>query len=111
MKKRRYNEQKINFHSAQFNSLFVSFIRFYCRAIKLNASDLSLWYELALNYYNRSIKYGTNETRKKYLELAGEAAKHIIKAAPNKWKYWNLLGIICTTKGIECIQCHEQYAI
>lgn len=37
--------------------------------------------------------------RKKHLELAAEAAKHIIKEAPHKWKYWNLLGIICTTKG------------
>lgn len=73
--------------------------RFYCRAIKLNAADLSLWYELSLNYYNRSIKYGTSETRKKHLDLAAEVAKHIIKEAPHKWKYWNLLGVICTTKG------------
>lgn len=76
--------------------------RFYCRAIKLNTSDVSLWYELALNYYSRSIKYGTNETRRKYLDLAAEAAKHIIKEAPHKWKHWNLLGVICTTKGTFC---------
>lgn len=52
-----------------------------------------------MNYFNRSIKYGTDETRRKYLELAAEAAKHIIKKAPQKWKYWNLLGVICGTKG------------
>lgn len=65
----------------------------------MNTSDLSLWYELALNYFKRSIICGTDETRRKYLELASEAAKHIIKGAPHKWKYWNLLGVICTTKG------------
>lgn len=65
----------------------------------MNTADLSLWYELSLNYYNRAIKYGTNETRKKHLDLAAEAAKHIIKEAPHRWKYWNLLGVICTTNG------------
>lgn len=72
---------------------------FYCRAIKLNNVDLSLWYELSLNYYNRAMKYGTNETRKKHLDLAAEVAKHIIKEAPHKWKFWNLLGVICSTRG------------
>lgn len=74
-------------------------IRFYCRAIKLSNSDLSLWYELSLNYFKRSVKYGTEETRKKYLSLAAESAKHIIKEAPHKWKHWNLLGVISTSKG------------
>lgn len=60
---------------------------------------MSLWYELALNYYRRALKYGTNETRKKYLDLAAEAAKHIVKGAPLKWKYWNLLGVISATEG------------
>lgn len=86
-----------------FASICLKFVlllhRFYCRAIKLNSTDLSLWYELSLNYYNRSIKYGTSETRKKHLDMAAEVAKHIIKEAPHKWKYWNLLGVICTTKG------------
>lgn len=73
--------------------------RFYCRAIKLSNSSVSLWYELSLNYFKRSIKYGTDETKKKYLSLAAEAAKHVIKEAPHKWKHWNLLGVISTTKG------------
>lgn len=77
----------------------MNIFRFYCRAIKINAADLSLWYELCLNYYNRATKYGTTETRKKHLELAAETAKYIIKEAPHKWRYWNLLGIICTAKG------------
>ncbi|XP_031639243.1 tetratricopeptide repeat protein 37-like, partial [Contarinia nasturtii] len=83
------------------DKLFELASRFYCRAIKLSSSDLSLWYELSLNYYNRSLKYGTTETRKKYLELAAETSKHIIKEAPHKWKYWNLLGVICTTKDVQ----------
>lgn len=72
--------------------------RFYCRAIKINSSDDSLWYELALNYYHRALRYGTAETKKRFLTLAAEAAKHIIKEVPTKWKYWNLLGVVCATK-------------
>lgn len=89
----------INILNTEIQMMINFHFRFYCRAIKLNASDASLWYELALNYYNRSIKYGTCETRRKYLELSAEAVKHIIKESPHKWKYWNLLGVICTTKG------------
>lgn len=77
--------------------LFELAARFYCRAIKLNSSDISLWYELSLNYYNRAMKYGTPDTAKKYLDLAAESAKHTIRKAPQKWKHWNLLGVICTT--------------
>lgn len=66
----------------------------------MNNADISLWYELSLNYYNRAIKYGTSENRKMYLDLAAESAKHTIKEAPLKWKYWNLLGVICTSKDI-----------
>lgn len=56
---------------------------------------------MALNYYNRSMKYGTTETRKKHLDLAAEVAKHIIKEVPYKWKFWNLLGVVCATKGMD----------
>lgn len=66
----------------------------------MNSSDISLWYELSLNYYNRAMKYGTPETTKKYLELAAESAKHTIRKAPQKWKHWNLLGVICTTEQV-----------
>lgn len=74
--------------------------RFYCRAIKLNNTDISLWYELSLNYYNRAMKYGTRENVKKYLELAAEATKHTIRKAPQKWKHWNLLGVIFTSRHV-----------
>lgn len=74
--------------------------RFYCRAIKINSADDSLWYALALNYYNRAQRYGTAETKKRFLGLAAEAVKHIIKESPTKWKYWNLLGVICATREI-----------
>lgn len=73
--------------------------RFYCRAIKLSSNDTSLWYELALNYYNRAMRYGVADAKKKYLDLASESAKYIIKISPGDWKYWNLLGVICVTKG------------
>lgn len=82
------------------DKLFELAARFYCRAIKLNSSDISLWYELSLNYYNRAMKYGTPETAKKYLDLAAESAKYIVRKAPHKWKHWNLLGVICTTRPV-----------
>lgn len=74
--------------------------RFYCRAIKISSADDSLWYELALNYYQRAVRYGTAETKKRFLNLSAEAGKHIIKESPSKWKYWNLLGVVCATKEV-----------
>lgn len=80
---------------------FFTLLRFYCRAIKMsNSSDELLWYELAMNYYNRSLRYGPTESKKKYYELAAEATKYIIKLSPGRWKNWNLLGVICATKEI-----------
>lgn len=32
--------------------------------------------------------------------MAAEAAKHTIKESPSKWKYWNLLGVVCATEEI-----------
>lgn len=64
----------------------------------MDSADDSLWYELALNYYHRALRYGTADTKKRFLDLAAEAAKHIIKESPAKWKYWNLLGVVCVTK-------------
>lgn len=83
------------------------FYRIYCRAIKIRDSDDLLWYELGLSYYLRAIKYGDEINRKKYLDLAAEAAKHTIKISPNRWKSWNLLGVICSTKGKSLLPCNE----
>lgn len=47
------------------------------------------------------MKCGTKQTAKKYLDLAAESAKHTIRKAPQKWKYWNLLGVICTTQHVQ----------
>lgn len=74
--------------------------KFYCRALKINATDELLWYELAINYYNRAIRYGTESTKRKLVDLATEATKHVIKLSPGRWKHWNLLGVICTTEEI-----------
>lgn len=74
--------------------------KFYSRALKISPSDEYIWYELAANYYQRVLRYGNETTKKKYLELAAEAAKHVIKQSPRHWKYWNLLGVICTTEEI-----------
>lgn len=66
----------------------------------MNPSDESFWYELALNYFNRAMIYGTGETKRRFLSLAADAAKYVIKESPGKWKYWNLLGVVCATKEI-----------
>lgn len=42
-----------------------------------------------------------SETKLRYLNLAADAAKYVIKESPGKWKYWNLLGVICATKEID----------
>lgn len=74
--------------------------RFYCRAIKINKTDYSLWYELALNYYKRALQFGmTEDLKRKYFELASESCKYIIKESSKRWKYWNLLGVISSSKG------------
>lgn len=73
--------------------------RVYCRAIKIRDSDDLLWYELGLGYYLRALKYGNESNRKQILDLAVEATKHTIKLSASRWKSWNLLGVICTTKG------------
>lgn len=77
----------------------INIFRLYCRAIKIREFDAFLWYELGLSYYLRAIKYGNETNRKHFLELAADTAKHTIKMSPSRWKNWNLLGVICTTKG------------
>lgn len=59
-----------------------------------------MWYELGLNYYRRAIRYGTDDTKKKWFELAADAAKYTIKLMPNRWTNWNLLGVICAQSEI-----------
>lgn len=73
--------------------------RVLCRAIKIRESDYLLWYELGLSYYLRAVKYGIESNRKQILDLAVEATKRTIKLSSSRWKSWNLLGVICTTKG------------
>lgn len=70
--------------------------KFYSRALKINSGDEYLWYELATNYYNRVTHYQNADTKMKHLELATAAIKHAIKLTPNRWKNWNLLGVIST---------------
>ncbi|KAJ6641678.1 Tetratricopeptide repeat protein 37 [Pseudolycoriella hygida] len=82
------------------DKLFELSARVYYRAIKIRNSDDLLWYELGLSYYLRAIKHGDDTNRKKILDLAVEATKHAIKLSPARWKSWNLLGVICTTKEI-----------
>ncbi|XP_037044257.1 tetratricopeptide repeat protein 37 [Bradysia coprophila] len=82
------------------DKLFELSARVYYRAIKIRSSDDLLWYELGLSYYLRAIKYGNATNRKEILELAAESAKHTIKLCATRWKSWNLLGVICTTKEI-----------
>lgn len=74
--------------------------RFYCRALKIrNHTDDLLWYDLSLNYYLRAVRQTSNPMKVEHLRLAAESIKHTIKLSPLRWKNWNLLGVICATKG------------
>lgn len=75
--------------------------KFYSRALKINPTDELIWYELAVNYYSRVQRYANPSTKKRYMELAGEATKHAIKISPGRWRNWNLLGVICTTEEVK----------
>lgn len=75
--------------------------KFYARTLKINPADELIWYELALNYYSRAVRYANPSTKKKHLELATEATKHAIKLSPNRWRNWNLLGVICTIEEVK----------
>jgi superkiller protein 3 len=69
----------------------------YSRCLKINNDDEYVWFDLVVNMYTRSMRYGkANEL----LPQAFEAAKYVVKLSPSKWQNWNLLGIICATKEI-----------
>lgn len=82
------------------DELYVLAGRCYCRAVKLRPEDGHIWYELAANYYHRSIRYGNNEERKHMLERAVSVAKYTVQVMPGRWQNWNLLGVVCATPEI-----------
>ncbi|XP_055636051.1 tetratricopeptide repeat protein 37 [Toxorhynchites rutilus septentrionalis] len=92
-------------HRRQFSlqgiKLFELASRCYSRALKMNAEDSFLWYELALNHYRQSNRFCFDENdRRKRLLSAVEFAKQSIKLEPNRWQNWNLLGAISVSKEI-----------
>lgn len=80
--------------------LFELAARCFCRAIKIRNDDVLLWYELALNYYKRSLRHrGDGNNRKSLIDMSVKAVKHSIELLPTRWTNWNLLGILCATIG------------
>jgi superkiller protein 3 len=86
----------------QGDKLFELAARCYSRAIRLSKEDSYLWHELAITYYQRTLRYPkATDVDREALRLAGEAAKYSIKMLPTRWQNWNLLGVISTHRDAE----------
>lgn len=70
------------------------------RALKIRPTDVLLWYDLALNYYQRAQKLNGADTaakRRQHLVRADAAARYAVQLQPARWQNWNLLGVISAT--------------
>lgn len=77
--------------------------RCYAHALKLMPDVASLWYDLGLNYHKQaSLPPSTNkDITKQTLEKAQQCLKKAIMMDSGSYIYWNALGVISASKGIE----------
>ncbi|KAG8012128.1 Tetratricopeptide repeat protein 37, partial [Nibea albiflora] len=79
--------------------------RCYVRALKLMSEAPSLWYDLGLNYYHQSNLPCPAEAEENssslLLEKAQECLKKAIMMESGNYSYWNALGVISMSKGLE----------
>ncbi|XP_074526833.1 superkiller complex protein 3 [Halichoeres trimaculatus] len=77
--------------------------RCYARALKLMPNVSSLWYDLGLNYYHQSSLTCTTEDNENslLLEKAQQCLKKAIMMESENYSYWNALGVISMSKGVE----------
>ncbi|XP_055367212.1 tetratricopeptide repeat protein 37 isoform X2 [Betta splendens] len=79
--------------------------RCYARALKLMSEVPSLWYDLGLNYYHQAcLPLPTEEdqsSRSLVLEKAQQCVKKAIMMESGNHIYWNALGVISMSKGLE----------
>lgn len=80
--------------------------RCYAHALKLMPEVANLWYDLGLNYYHQSTltTCPTDEHQNSYslnLEKAQQCLKKAIQKDSGNYSYWNALGVISMTRGLE----------
>ncbi|XP_039658125.1 tetratricopeptide repeat protein 37 [Perca fluviatilis] len=79
--------------------------RCYVRALKLMSEVPSLWYDLGLNYYRQSSvprpDEGDPNSQSLLLEKAQQCLKKAIMMDSGTHSYWNALGVISMSKGLE----------
>lgn len=79
--------------------------RCYAHALKLRPDVASLWYDLGLNYHKQaSLPSSTNGDEAvitQVLEKAQQCLKKAIMMEVGSYIYWNALGVISASKGIE----------
>ncbi|XP_041643550.1 tetratricopeptide repeat protein 37 [Cheilinus undulatus] len=79
--------------------------RCYARALKLMSEVPSLWYDLGLNYYHQSnlpVSTGDDQNSPSLLlEKAQQCLKKAIMMDSENYSYWNALGVISMSKGVQ----------
>ncbi|KAM7416515.1 hypothetical protein PAMA_018530 [Pampus argenteus] len=80
--------------------------RCYARALKLMPEVPSLWYDLGLNYYHQASRpcpttEGDQTSPSLLLEKAQQCLKKAIMMDSENHSYWNSLGVISMSKGLE----------
>ncbi|KAJ8262999.1 hypothetical protein COCON_G00154560 [Conger conger] len=76
--------------------------RCYGRALKLMSEAPNLWHDLGLNYYHQARRLiGQEEEREVCLEKALQCVKKAVKLDSTKHTYWNALGVVAMSTGIE----------
>ncbi|XP_068617091.1 superkiller complex protein 3 [Brachionichthys hirsutus] len=79
--------------------------RCYARALKLKSEVPGLWYDMGLNYYHQSTcpcpTEGDQNSPSLLLEKAQQCLKKAIMMDSGNHGYWNALGVISMSKGLE----------
>ncbi|XP_018614966.1 tetratricopeptide repeat protein 37 isoform X1 [Scleropages formosus] len=78
--------------------------RCYAQALKLMAEAANLWYDLGLNYYHQSSRLTSPEQDPEYkllLEKSLQCVKKAVMLDSSNHSYWNALGVVAMSKGIE----------
>uniref|UniRef100_A0A673CHJ3 Tetratricopeptide repeat domain 37 n=1 Tax=Sphaeramia orbicularis TaxID=375764 RepID=A0A673CHJ3_9TELE len=85
--------------------LYLSICRCYAHALKLMPEAPSLWYDLGLNYHRQAgSSFPTDKDQNslsELLEKAQQCLKKAIMMDSGNHSYWNSLGVISVSKGLE----------
>ncbi|XP_064152615.1 tetratricopeptide repeat protein 37 [Anguilla rostrata] len=76
--------------------------RCYGRALKLMSEAPNLWHDLGLNYYHQARRLvGQEEERGACLDKSLQCIKKAVMLDSTKHSYWNALGVVAMSTGIE----------